>query len=250
MSDVRNKASCIIPAHNEEKTVAGVIKTCLKTPEIGEVIIVNDGSRDKTVEKVKKFKEKVALINLPKNTGKGSAVIEGVKISQYNYLLFLDADLINLKPHHLSSLIRPVINKEVDMVIGPNNIFLKRPKLIPAILAFCGQRCLRKKIILPFLKELSESKYGLEIVLNDIFKKKKIAVVPLISNKNLHLIKPKKQKDWFSSYVKEIWQVTQKTIKTRSEAYQAKIKEQILENLSLYFKTNIRKIKEYLQEDV
>jgi len=49
------KVSCIIPAYNEEKTITDTIKTALETPEIGEVIVVNDGSEDNTKEKVSNF---------------------------------------------------------------------------------------------------------------------------------------------------------------------------------------------------
>ena len=41
-------SQCYYPAFNEEKTVAEVVKVCLKTPEVGEIIVVNDGSQDKT----------------------------------------------------------------------------------------------------------------------------------------------------------------------------------------------------------
>ncbi|HRR05548.1 MAG TPA: glycosyltransferase family 2 protein, partial [Candidatus Woesebacteria bacterium] len=98
MGEEKKLVSVIIPAFNEEKTVAEVVKVCLKTPEVGEIIVVNDGSRDKTKEKLKAFrgKDKVKAINLSKNHGKGYAVAQGIRAARYDYLLFLDADLINL----------------------------------------------------------------------------------------------------------------------------------------------------------
>jgi glycosyltransferase involved in cell wall biosynthesis len=74
------KASCIIPAYNEESTIVGVLKACLKTPEIGEVIVVSDGSTDKTVNRVRQAKsKKLKIIDLPENHGKSFAITQRSK---------------------------------------------------------------------------------------------------------------------------------------------------------------------------
>lgn len=244
------KVSCIIPAFNEEKTIVDTIKVALKTPEIGEVIVVNDGSEDKTKVKINELKAKssrLKVIHLKRNQGKGYAVVQGVKKSKSPNLLFLDADLANLKPYHLSSLVQPVVNNEVDMTIGPE-ISLQRPRWIIGTLPFCGQRCLKKEIIRPYLKKLAKSQYGLEVILNQIFKKKRVVIIPIVGYDLKHLVKPQKESDWVKSYAKEIWQVTQKSVQTKSESTQQRIKEQLLTNLSAYLKTNVQKLKEYIQE--
>jgi len=238
--------SCIIPAYNEEKTVSAVIKTCLKTPEVSEVIAVNDGSRDRTKEKLEKFKNKIKIINLPQNKGKGYAIAQGILRAKYPVLLFLDADLTKIKPHHLFSLIDPIIRNKADMAIGSLPTF-QRPNY--PLWPFSGQRCLRKGPITPHLKEISQSGYGLEIVLNEIFKKKRIVIIPLISHKYLHIQKKYKQGDWLSCYIRETWEITQKTIKTKSRSYRQKVKARLIENLASYFKVSIQKIKTYLQEE-
>ena len=112
--------SVIIPAFNEEETIAEVVKVCLKTPEVGEIIVVNDGSQDKTKERLQVFrdKDKVKVVNLSKNHGKGHAVAQGIRATRYDYLLFLDADLINLCSHHLASLVWPVLDNQADMTIA------------------------------------------------------------------------------------------------------------------------------------
>jgi len=240
------KVSCIIPAYNEEKTISRVVKTCLKTAEVNEVIVVNDGSRDGTKEKLEKFKNKIKIINLPKNKGKGYAVAQGAKGAKYPVLLFLDADLTKIKPHHLFSLINPIIRNKADMAIGSLPTF-RRPNY--PLWLFSGQRCLRKELIASHLKEISQSGYGLEVILNEIFKKKRIIVIPLISHKYLHIQKKYKQNDWLSCYIRETWEVTQKTIKIKSKSYRQKIKTQLIENLASYFRVSIQKIKTYLQEE-
>lgn len=240
------KVSCIIPAYNEEKTIAGVINVCLETPEIDEVIVVNDGSKDKTKEKITQFKDKIRIINLLKNAGKGHALVQGIKRAKNETLLFLDSDLVRIKPHHLASLVWPIAVDKADMTIG----LLLGPKDIQNRFWFVsGQRCLKKKSLLSHLPKLEKTKYGFEIALNRIFEKKRTVVIPIIGKGGKpHLVKPNKQPDWLSSYIKEAWDITQETIKNKSKDYRAKIKKQLLKNLALYLRVNIQKIKNYLNE--
>ncbi|MGB9706979.1 MAG: glycosyltransferase family 2 protein [Microgenomates group bacterium] len=240
------KVTCIIPAYNEESTIAGVVKTCLETPEIGEVIVVSDGSTDKTVEKVQKIKsKKLKIIALPENHGKGFAVAKGVKMAKNEILLFLDADLINLQPHHLSSLIWPVINNQADMSVGiwgafsPNTLYSWQ---------LSGQRAFKAKYIKNHLKEIASSKYGLEIVLNEIFKRKKIVTVPLISSKPLHIIKYKKNSPWIREYIKEGLQIGKVFLKNKSKNYQKKFKTELIKIFASYFRTTAKKIRQILEE--
>ena len=86
--------SIIIPAHNEEKTIKKSIISCLALnyPK-KEIIVVNDGSTDKTAEVCKPFVEKklIRLINKP-NGGKGSALNVGIKKAKGELVACLDAD--------------------------------------------------------------------------------------------------------------------------------------------------------------
>jgi len=238
--------SCIIPAYNEEKTVAGVVKVCLKVPQIKEVIVVNDGSKDKTIKKLQPLKDKIKIISYPKNQGKGHAVAQGIKASQFDYLLFLDADLINLQPYHLSSLIQPVLSNQVDMTIGVAASF-ENPYY--SGWPFSGQRCLRKKLIQKIINKIEKSGYGLEVLLNSQMKKKRIVIVPLFSQKPLHIQKVKKQKDWLKAYVKEIFHVFHQTIANQKASYQKKMKIKFVRRLASYFKINYQRLKDYLLED-
>ena len=90
------KLSIIIPVYNEEKTILDVLKKIqlLKKKCQLEIIIINDGSRDNSkniIDKNKKLFNKV--VHLTKNSGKGKAVIEGIKNCTYDYILIQDADL-------------------------------------------------------------------------------------------------------------------------------------------------------------
>lgn len=94
-----NRLSVIIPAYNEErrlpKTLEAIFLYLQKQDYSWEVIVVNDGSTDRTAEivrtKQQKFKN-LKLINNEKNYGKGYVVRQGMLIASGAYRLFMDAD--------------------------------------------------------------------------------------------------------------------------------------------------------------
>ena len=215
-------------------------------PQIKEIIIVNDGSRDQTLKKLKSFKNKIKIINLSKNHGKGYAIAQGVKAAHYNHLVFIDADLINIQPHHLLSLFQPVLNDQIDMTIAVAISFYN-PYYYSWPLS--GQRCLKKDSLIKSIKKIEKSGYGLETLLNEKLKKKRIAVIPWFSSKPLHLKKIYKQKDWMKTYVKEAFQVFRQTIANQKSSYRKKIETKFIRNLASYFKVNYQRLKDYLLED-
>ena len=101
------KVTAIIPAYEEEKTVASVIKAVQGCPQVSEVIVVNDGSSDRTG--VVAGETGARVINLPSNTGKGGAIKAGYDSTEADCLLLLDADLIGLTPEHIRALLEPVL---------------------------------------------------------------------------------------------------------------------------------------------
>lgn len=98
--------SIIVPAYNEEERLPKMMNECLEYMEAGlrqdkrntyEVIIVSDGSQDETVDRgwqySKKYStEKVRVLNLIRNRGKGGAVRLGMQSARGELLLFADAD--------------------------------------------------------------------------------------------------------------------------------------------------------------
>jgi len=246
----KNSVSCIIPAYNESRTITGIVKTSLQTPEIKEVIVVNDGSSDNTLAKLKPFQKKIKIINLLKNHGKGYAVAQGIKEAQHPLLLFLDADLRNLKPHHLFSLIQPVADNRADMTIG-YFVSTSTPLYLSSQIwwRFSGQRCLKKRDVVSLIKDFQKAHYGLEIILNERFKKKRIVTVPLIVYGKFHIIKPDKQSDWLIGYAREVWSIFQQTISIKSQVARRRIKSEFLHSLASYLKISYSKLKRYLTEE-
>ena len=91
--------SLVLPAHNEEANIAHVVGDALAVlpsfTDVFEIIVVNDGSRDKTrqiVEALAREHSSVRLINHPVNRGYGAAVTSGINASTSPYVMFMDAD--------------------------------------------------------------------------------------------------------------------------------------------------------------
>jgi glycosyltransferase involved in cell wall biosynthesis len=108
--------SIIIPAYNEadaiEKTVAEVKKLNLNK----EIIIVDDGSKDNTVELAMKI-DGVKLIQHRINRGRGAAIRTGIDNSNGEIICTQDADMEQL-PSDILRLIKPILDEEADVVYG------------------------------------------------------------------------------------------------------------------------------------
>jgi glycosyltransferase involved in cell wall biosynthesis len=112
--------SAIIAAYNEEKTLAEVLGVLTRNPLIDEIIVVSDGSSDRTVEIARGF-ERVTTIALRENQGKGYAMRVGVDYARHDVLFFVDGDMFNLTDQHVESLVLPVVRDRCDMNIGIRN---------------------------------------------------------------------------------------------------------------------------------
>lgn len=87
------KFSIIMPAYNEENKISNAIKSILnQTYKNFELIIINDGSTDNTLKIINQYKGKNIKVINQKNLGVSAARNAGIKESQGNYILFIDAD--------------------------------------------------------------------------------------------------------------------------------------------------------------
>ncbi|MCI2425087.1 glycosyltransferase family 2 protein [Candidatus Acetothermia bacterium] len=157
------KISAIIPAYNEAERIGAVIQPLLDSALIDEIIVVDDGSTDNTAEKAEEFAVKV--ISLPDNKGKAVAMDEGVKATQNDTLLFLDADLVGLTTAHIDNLIRKYHEENVDMVIG---IFSAG-----RLTSLSGQRVISKALWQRARSNVNELDFGIEIALTKLAFKEK-----------------------------------------------------------------------------
>ena len=109
------KVSIIIPVYNEENTIGVVVEQIRALYPEFEVIVVDDGSNDKTDEVARSAG---ASVNRhPYNMGNGSAVKTGIRAATGDVLVFMDGDGQH-DPNEIPQLIRPIVQDKTDVVIG------------------------------------------------------------------------------------------------------------------------------------
>ena len=123
--------SIIIPVYNEEATILKILNRVNVLKEFCkiEVIVINDGSNDnskKIIENNSQYYSK--FVNLKKNSGKGKAVIEGIKNCTFDYILIQDADL-EYDPQDIVMFIEENNKNNFDIIMGSRFIGNKRTVL-------------------------------------------------------------------------------------------------------------------------
>lgn len=120
-TDIQNKRclSVVIPAFNEESTLARVVHEVLKLPQLLEAIIVDDGSTDATPTVCAELAALpyVKVIRMPRNGGKCAALKAGFAISGGDIVIVQDADL-EYDPAEIPEVIQPILDGQADVVYG------------------------------------------------------------------------------------------------------------------------------------
>ena len=123
--------SIIIPVYNEEKTLLNLLNKVKKLDTVCEleVIIVNDGSSDGSKEIINNNENLYSkAIHLKKNSGKGKAVIEGIKNCNLDYILIQDADL-EYDPNDIKVFLEENKRFNYDLIMGSRFIGTRRSVL-------------------------------------------------------------------------------------------------------------------------
>ena len=112
--------SVIIPCYNEERTIEQILTAVKAIPIATEVICVDDGSTDKTADKLQVM-QKEGLVDVleiqPVNRGKGAAIRLGIEVASGDVIVVQDADL-EYDPREISYLIEPILTGKADAVYG------------------------------------------------------------------------------------------------------------------------------------
>lgn len=195
------KISVIIPAYNEEKYIAKVIRLVKKCNCVEEIIVVDNNSTDNTSKIATKNGAKTIFC---KDQGKGYAMEKGISTATGDIFVFLDGDICNYKDNFISILTNPIIKDDVDFVKstfdrsgGRVTELVAKPLLellFPALGNFhqplsgiiAGKKEVFKKIVL-------DKDYGVDVgILIDVYKEK-----AKIKEVNIGKIKNYSQ-DWHS----------------------------------------------------
>lgn len=111
--------SIIVPAYNEEKTIAAVLDELLSNELAGEIIVINDASKDATAEVLKKYSsvQKIKVFEHEINRGKGAAIRKGFDEASFPIVIIQDADL-EYSPSDFPVMIAPILSGKADVVYG------------------------------------------------------------------------------------------------------------------------------------
>lgn len=112
--------SLVMPAYNEGSTIRKAVHTVLAAdyPCDVELIVVNDGSTDDTLEQLAEIDDpRIKVLSHPRNLGKGAAVMTGLAAATGTHLMPFDADL-EYSPTDIPRLLQPIIEGHVEVVYG------------------------------------------------------------------------------------------------------------------------------------
>ncbi len=171
------KATVLIPAFNEEKTVGEVVRAARGAGF--PVVVADDGSTDGTARAARDAG--AVVVRLPENRGKGAAYAAGLKAVDTPYVILLDADLVGLKPEHLEALLGPVERGQAEMSVGVfkgGRLFTDFGNRVTPFLS--GQRALPTRLFRE-VPGLERARYDVELLLTRVAKEKgwRVKYLPL-----------------------------------------------------------------------
>jgi glycosyltransferase involved in cell wall biosynthesis len=194
------RIAAIVPAYNEAKTVGGVVRALAASDVFDEVIVVSDGSTDRTRRAA--LDAGADLVHeLPINGGKGRALLHGVAHTDAEVVAFFDADLGGLTAAHIRALVDPVAEGRVDMCVGLRD----RGTVITALMKHAlplvsGQRALRRDVADRVPAKFMRG-FGSEVALNAYCAANRLRIdrVPLAGLTNV-------RKDQKVGFFRALWQ--------------------------------------------
>lgn len=134
------KLSIVVPIYNEEKTLQIILERILDQPMEKEVILVDDGSTDRTREILASLDHPdIRVILQPENQGKGAALRAGFAKATGDIVLIQDADL-EYDPKEYGALIQPIEDGVADVVYGAR--FLGGPHRVLYFWHYVGNKLL------------------------------------------------------------------------------------------------------------
>jgi len=152
----KNGLCVCVPAFNAGRTIEEELQKLIELKKAGvihSILVVNDGSRDKTREIIEKYSKEIEIIHFAKNKGKSAAVAAGIRWAKgKNAGVFgmLDADLKEIKSEQIEAMKKALGVKGVKMVVG-NSLLKYRGAPWNATIN-SGQRLIRMNALEPFIR--------------------------------------------------------------------------------------------------
>lgn len=185
------RVAAIVPAFNEQETLADVLSVLKETPLVDEILVVSDGSTDETVAIARALG--VKALHLHKNHGKGMALAMGVVHTSAPILVFVDGDIMNLSEYLLDQLIDPVISGQAAMNVGIRHrgwlIDSYHRRYGPLL---SGIRCLERRVF-DALPERYVEGFAVETALNYSCRRQRLPLATTVLHDLKHLVKEKKR---------------------------------------------------------
>ena len=211
LSPAKPKVAAIVPAYNEAGRIGDVLRTIAASELVDEIFVVTDGCTDSTAEEARGVAARIEelfhrplslkVFELKQNLGKGGAMTYAALRTEAEVLLFLDADLIGLRPEQVNALLEPMLvedaGERADMTLG---LFgTARGGAFGWWLAYChrcyaaltGQRAIRRDVFLA-VPNLTRSRFGVEMAITRNVNAWKLNVVGVTLNGITHPIKEEK----------------------------------------------------------
>jgi glycosyltransferase involved in cell wall biosynthesis len=204
-----SQATAVIPAFNEEAHIENLLQLLLKVPALKQIVVVDDASTDKTAAIVSTYvrqDNRIQLVRLAENQGKGGAIMAGINASDPELLILLDADLLNLQPAHVEALVQPVAQGHCDMSLGLFQNGRLQTNWTHNIFYFLsGQRCLRWSAFKQ-ATTFHNARWGIEMALNLVAWQRNLVVKHVPWNGVSHVMRLEKLNGFgkYWTYV-EMW---------------------------------------------
>jgi glycosyltransferase involved in cell wall biosynthesis len=164
----KRDVTIVIPSYNEEGSIESVVNELMAYSDAWEIIVVNDGSSDRTAERA--AHGNVRVINHPHNQGYGAALKTGIRAASHNIIVLMDADGQHKDFNNIDRLLEEI--DTYDMVVGARSTgshqpFFRRPgKWFLGLLANylsrrkipdlnSGFRAFKRDVVLSYLPLLS-----------------------------------------------------------------------------------------------